>query len=132
MNEKMLRRIIKEELKREVLNEGLGDFLIKLLKKIFKFDSDPSISDLIRAFVFKNNKARKTFNALKEAPSIKEEVSRYIKDDDYFNAMKIVLRVSDSEMKEANVSNDDYRYLKDGYIKIFSLHKKKNSLFDWE
>jgi hypothetical protein len=128
MNEKLLKKIILEEIKKEVTKEGIGDFFRDLMKK------EPTISDIMRAFVFKNHRARRIFNALKHAPSIEDEVQHYIDKDDYDSAVKMMLRVDSKDMKDAGVSDDDYKYLKDAHVKIFVAFKKnKRSIFDdWD
>ena len=125
INKKLLKKIILEELKKEVTKEGIGDFFRDLMKK------EPTISDIMRAFVFKNHRARRIFNALKDAPSIRDQVPGYLDEDDYDSAVKIMLRVDSGDMKDAGVSEEDYRYLKHAHTEIFAAFKKnKRSIFD--
>jgi len=128
MNERLLKKIILEELKKEVTKEGIGDLIKDLFKK------EPTISDIMRAFVFKNHRARRIFNALKDAPSIRDQVQGYLDEDDYDSAVKIMLRVDSGDMKDAGVSEEDYRYLKHAHTEIFAAFKKnKRSIFDdWD
>jgi hypothetical protein len=125
MNEKLLKKIILEELKKEVTKEGIGDLLRNLIKK------EPTISDIMKTFVNKNRRANRIFNALKDAPSIRDRVQGYLDEDDYDSAVKIMLRVDSDDMKKADVSEEDYKYLKHAHTAIFVAFKKnKRSIFD--
>jgi hypothetical protein len=119
MNEKLLKKIILEELKKEITKEGIGDFL----KNLFK--GEPTINDVTRTFLFKNHRARKIFQALKELPSVSAGVQRYVDEDNYEDALKIALRADDKEMKEAGVSMDDWKYLREASTKIHVAVRKK-------
>jgi DNA-binding transcriptional regulator PaaX len=125
MNERLLKKIILEELRKEVTKEGIGDLLRNLIKK------EPTISDIMKTFINKNRKANRIFNALKDAPSIRDRVQGYLDEDDYDSAVKIMLRVDSDDMKKADVSDDDYKYLKHAHTEIFAAFKKnKRSIFD--
>ncbi len=125
MNERLLKKIILEELKKEVTKEGIGDLLRNLIKK------EPTISDIMKAFIDKNDRANRIFNALKDAPSIRNKVQGYLDEGDYDSAVKIMLRVESDDMKDAGVSEEDYRYLKHAHTEIFAAFKKnKRSIFD--
>jgi GMP synthase PP-ATPase subunit len=125
MNERLLKKIILEELKKEVTKEGIGDLLRNLIKK------EPTISDIMKTFVNKNRRANRIFNALKDAPSIRDRVQGYLDEYDYDSAVKIMIRVDSDDMKKADVSDDDYKYLKHAHTEIFAAFKKnKRSIFD--
>lgn len=119
MNKKLLKKIILEELKKEITKEGIGDFFKNLLKK------EPTINDVTKAFLFKNHRARKIFQALKELPSVSDDVQKYVDEDNYQDALKIALRADDKEMKEAGVSMDDWKYLREASTKIHVAVRKK-------
>ena len=116
MNEKLLRKIIKEE----IMKEGIGD----ILKTIF--GGEPSINDVTRTFLFKNHRARKIFQALKETPSVGEEVQRYVDEGNYEDALKIALRADEKDMKAAGVSMDDWKYLREASTKIRVAVRKRD------
>ena len=101
------------------LNEGLGD----ILKTIF--GGEPSINEVTKVFLFKNHRARKIFQALKETPSVGEEVQRYVDKDNYKDALIIALRADEKDMKAAGVSDDDWKYLRDSATKIQVAVKQK-------
>ena len=101
------------------LNEGLGD----ILKTIF--GGEPSINEITKVFLFKNHRARKTFQALKEIPSLSDKVQEYIDKGNYKDALKIALRANEKELKEASVSMDDWKYLRDSSTEIFVAVKNK-------
>ena len=115
MNERLLRKIIKEEL----MKEGLGD----MIKTIF--GGEPSVNEITKVFLFKNHRARKTFQALKEIPSVSDKVQEYIDKGNYKDALKIALRANEKELKEAGVSMDDWKYLRDSSTDIFVAVKNK-------
>ena len=101
------------------LNEGLGD----IIKTIF--GGEPSINEITKVFLFKNHRARKIFQALKETPSVGEKVQRYVDEDNYKDALIIALRADEKDMKAAGVSDDDWRYLRDSATKIQVAVKQK-------
>ena len=93
-----VKKIIMEELQRE----GLFDF--------FK-SKEPKLSPLnkeLKAFFDFDTKAKRIFDMVKDDP----DVAQYLTKGDYENACKMMLRVQ-------GLSNDDYKYLRDGYTKIW-------------
>ena len=124
MNEKLLKKIILEEIRNILdeeseLNEGLGD----MIKTIF--GGEPSVNEITKVFLFKNHRARKTFQALKEIPSVSDKVQEYIDKGNYKDALKIALRADEKELKEAGVSMDDWKYLRDSSTDIFVAVKNR-------
>jgi len=69
-----IRKIIKEELRKEILKEGIGDFFKDLFKK------EPTMNDELKDLIEKDERAKSVFEALMEVPSVAYPVREYLKD----------------------------------------------------
>lgn len=111
-----IRKIIKEELRKEILKEGIGDFFKDLFKK------EPTMNDELKDLIEKDERAKSVFEALMEVPSVAYPVREYLWIEEYGNAIKSALRASKEDMENANISDEDRKYLKDRYIRIFKKY----------